>query len=115
MLVVFQMLGHLVIQGTFDQAPGQLLEQAILADPVVRVRVVGQQLVRQRFGYVVLGCGHGVPRCGGSVLPGTRVHNIQDRPFRERRAGYHASMIFPICLLLSISAWALAASRAGNT
>ena len=48
-----QVLSQLGVQGSLDQQLGQLLEQAVLADEVFRLLVVGQQARQQFFGYVV--------------------------------------------------------------
>ena len=54
-LVAFmaQVLSQLSVQSSLDQQLGQLLEQAVLADEVFRLLVVGQQAGQQFFGYVV--------------------------------------------------------------
>ena len=54
-LVAFmaQVLSQLSVQSSLDQQLGQLLEQAVLADEVFRLLVVGQQARQQFFGYVV--------------------------------------------------------------
>ena len=51
--LVPQVLGQFRVQRSFDQQLGQLLEQAVLADEVFRLFVVGQQARQQFLRYVV--------------------------------------------------------------
>jgi len=75
-LVVTEVLGHLRIQRPLHQQLGQLLEQAVLADQVFRLLVVGQQAAEQLVGYLVLAWAHGVSGSKGSFLPVARLHKI---------------------------------------
>jgi len=75
-LVVTEVLGHLRIQRPLDQPFGQLFEQAVLADQVFGLLVVGQQAAKQLVGYLVLAWTHGVSGSDGSVLPVARLHKI---------------------------------------
>ena len=60
MAFVAQVFGQLSVQGSLDQQFGQLLEQAVLANQVFGLFVVGQQARPQFFGYVVFLGAHGV-------------------------------------------------------
>ena len=75
-LVMTEVLGHLCIQCPLHQQLGQLLEQAVLADQVFRLLVVGQQAAEQLVGYLVLAWAHGVSGSKGSFLPVARLHKI---------------------------------------
>ena len=71
-LGVAKVLGHLGLQGALDQALGQLLEQAVLANEVFRLFVASEQLVDQFVAY-----GHGSSfSMFGSFLPFDRLHKI---------------------------------------
>jgi len=77
-LVVTEVLGHLCIQCPLHQQLGQLLEQAVLANQVFRLLVVGQQAAEQLVGYLVLAWAHDVSGSRGSFPPVARLHKIWD-------------------------------------
>ena len=54
-LLVAQMIGHLGLQGSFQDGFGQLFEQTVLPDDILGLLVVGEQLIDQ-----LLVDGHGV-------------------------------------------------------
>ena len=69
-----RVLGHLGPQGTRDQAFGQLLKKAVLANEVFRLFVANEQLVDQFVAY-----GHGSSFwMFGSFLPFDRLHKVWD-------------------------------------
>jgi hypothetical protein len=47
MLVVAKMMGQFAVERAFDQGFGQLLEQTVLTEQVVRLFVILQQLIEQ--------------------------------------------------------------------
>jgi hypothetical protein len=74
--VVAQVLGHLGVPRLPHQQLGQLLKQAVLADQVLGLLVVGQQAGQQLVGHVMVALAHRVSRLGGSFLPLDRLHKI---------------------------------------
>jgi len=77
--VMAEVFGHLGIQPLLDQQLRQLLEQALLADQVLRRLVFGQQAVEQLLGYVVFPLAYGVSGLRGSLLPEARLHKSGTR------------------------------------
>ena len=75
-LLMAQVLGHLGFQRPLHQQFGQLLEQAVLADQVFGLLVVGHQAGQQFLRYFVLAGCHRVSGSGGSFLPRARLHKI---------------------------------------
>ena len=72
-----QVLGQFGVQGSLHQQFGQLFEQAVLADEVFGLLVVGQQARQQFFGYVVfLGVHCACGQAGLRRLLIGRLHKI---------------------------------------
>jgi hypothetical protein len=77
MPVVAEVLGQFCVQRLLDQQLGQLLEQAVLADEVFGLLVVGQQAGQQFLGYfVLLGCHYAYGQAGSHLRWIGRLHKI---------------------------------------